>query len=80
MESEWRYNVALAGMADGDWDLAARVLGAPFLAIANPDAAQPGSYRLYTGDLSSGLPTFAAYVPIPAEHPHFPYGVAVEPD
>jgi hypothetical protein len=80
LESNWRFNVAVAGMVGSDWRLAARVLGAPFLAIANPDAAQPGSFRVYTGDLSTSLPTFVAYVEIPPGSPHFPYGVNVEPD
>lgn len=80
MESSWRLNVALEGMSGTDWRLAASLLGIPFLAVVNgvPGA---GTYRLYQENPNpEGMPVLVSSPPIPVDHPHFPYGLEVEPD
>ena len=80
MESNWRRNVLGEGMQASDWTLCAHVLGVPFLAVVNPDPADPTKYRLFHVFGSTQLPTLVLSVAIPAANPHFPYGVSVEAD
>ena len=80
MESNWRQNILGEGMQCSDWLLCAHVLGTPFLAVVNPDLADPTKYRVYHVFGTTQLPVLVLSVPIPATHPHFPYGVSVEAD
>ena len=80
MESNWRYNVAELGQADGTWRLAARLLG-------------PQTFPTYLVKLANGLvavyavttafPAFWVLLAGPGPPPGpggFPYGFGVEPD
>lgn len=70
----------LAGMQCSDWRLNARVIGAPFLVLTNASPSAPTLMRFYV-TAGPGLPPVLGFtLPIPAAHPHFPYGVAVSPD
>lgn len=78
MESNWRMNVALAGMVLSDWRLCARSLEDPDLALVS---------RMGSGIQQSSV----WFWPLPEDFPiqltpwtnqlgHFPFGEAVEPD
>jgi len=87
LESEWRWNVWKYGIANNWWiffgqqtTMCARVLSGPLagkLVGAWPFGA---GYPIYEnlGDIQGWVITSVGT--IPAAHPHFPYGLDVEPD
>jgi len=77
VESDWRINIPLMGMAYSDWRLAARKTGAPQIIIVNESPSNPGFFRTYALPTPTSLPVFLGFTAIPTTNPHFPYGVAV---
>lgn len=86
MESRWRQNASKWGLCSvsGSWPrgistLAARIIGHPTLAVTNAEQGAGLSVAICivppVGDNIFFVPGF----PLPG-HPHFPYGIDVEPD
>lgn len=80
MESDWRMNVWSYGINDGYTTLAAPVLDTPGYIVTRQTrypAFAGGFYIDLGGDLGWQFNTlFAA----PPDHPHFPFGLPVDPD
>lgn len=81
MESDWRWNVWLTGLAYAGVRLCARYNlpgGSNYyvLAFDFTDSFYGVGYSPTPYGYISGWTTF----PIPADHPHFPYGQDVLPD
>lgn len=80
MESEWRLNVWRIGWAWEKATLAAELREFPGIYLTN-DVRTTGRYRLLHLDPAGWQPWVSdgTYF-IPTDHPHFPYGLDVNPD
>lgn len=78
MESRWRQNVPLLGLAGGEVTLCARMLNVPWEGYLAAPLAGPGTAAVYQ-DLG-GSQGYDAYLAVVPRGPHFPYGWDVEPD
>ena len=80
MESDWRFNIWDAGMWGSRWRLAARYNDPDFgwgYLVEQP----PFTNALFFQQLAPGLlPQFRGTVEKVPDHPHFPWGIPVEPD
>lgn len=80
MENDWHTNVVRYGLGGMGVSVCARLLSGADYVLTNyiDPHGGPYAYVAYvppTGDSPYG----GSYAAIPADHPHFPYGVAVEP-
>jgi len=80
LESNWRYRVAERGMAKTGVRLAAWLLDSTSLITCFEDYAVTGYYQSWFYLDPDQDPLYVSNVPVPAEHPHFPFGLVVEPD
>lgn len=78
MESNWRQNVPVMGMACSDWELSARYVHSPDLFIVKDKRSPPFYCSVWQWFGINTLPVYVGGVFKLA--PHFPYGYEVEPD
>lgn len=72
--------VADLGWADGPYEMAARILGAPFGLWVAKHSVYDGMYTVFGPHAPGQVAPILGTVAIPATHPHFPYGLVVSPD
>lgn len=81
MESDWRFNVWLIGAWGDRMELAARLHGPfPQPTFVCKDRLSTTHYLVTTLNIGGDSPYSSSQFPIPAAHPHFPYGFDCEPD
>ena len=78
MESNWRFNVAKAGLTGLGIEMCSRSLLSPAYYVCKYTAFQSFAYGLWFIPYPDSDPMFAGFQPTNGRH--FPYGVAVEPD
>lgn len=80
MESRWRQWVADYQMALGNWRLCSGLVGSPGTLVVAYD--EPTTvFGLWTVPVvPEQLPSHVVDLAIPADHPHYPYGLEVLPD
>jgi len=80
LESSWRLNLFIYGMQQSEMRLLAR-LNVPPDSLLNAVAdTGNGARRFYHVSAPGQLPSFIIELPVLPAHPHFPWGLDVEPD
>jgi len=80
VESNWRMGAITYELGIDPVGLCARLQSSPLVLITSYDPPRPGEYEIYHsagGDLGY---VGSGPSPIPAAHPHFPYGWSVVAD